>query len=420
MQCIRKTRFALLGTSLLNEPLTLLYSWLPFIMRKELGATAFQIALLLTLRPVMSIISFYWSAHIEKKRKNLRLNLVIAGILARSPFLAFLFTENSWFLVFASALHMLFLRGGIPAWMEILKLNLPKEKRDKLFSLSSSLGYAEGILLALGIGTLLDENYLIWKILYAFSALLGIIGVYIQWRMPIRGEQEEEEPLPHKQRSSLFLRPWKNSWQLLRTRTDYAHFQWGFMIGGFGIMLTAAALPLFFVDVLKLSHTNFATARSICMGFGFILSSGLWARALQRLPIAHLACIICVGFGIFPLLLMSSIYHLTWLYLAYVLYGVTQGGSHMLWHLSGPLFAKNEDSSQFSDVSVVTVGIRGLVAPFISNLLCVSLGPRSALLTGMVICLSGSVYYLLTRNLINDLNTYTPTKASAYGDSDRP
>ena len=92
----------------------------------------------------------------------------------------------------------------------------------------------------------------------------------------------------------------------------------------------------------------------------------------------------------------------------------------MLWHLSGPLFAKNEDSSQFSDVSVVTVGIRGLVAPFISNLLCVSLGPRSALLTGMVICLSGSVYYLLTRNLINDLNTYTPTKASAYGDSDRP
>jgi predicted MFS family arabinose efflux permease len=395
---IRKTRLALLGTSLLNEPLTLLYSWLPFVLRKDLGASSFQVALLMTLRPVMSIVAFYWSMYIEKQRGRLRSNLAIAGILARIPFFFVFFTDNVWFLILISALHMLFLRGGIPAWMEILNLNLPKDKREKFFSWSSALGYAEGVFLALQIGALLDSDFHIWKLLYLLSALLGLCGVYMQWRLPIRGEDERGEPPESKKEVNGFLRPWKKSWTLIRSRPDFAHFQYGFMIGGFGIMMVATALPLFFVDVLHLSHMTFATARSICMGLGFVLSSHLWTKALQLLPVARLTCAICLGFALFPLLLIFASYHMIWLYIAYVVYGATQGGSHIIWHLSGPLFAKDEDSSQLSGVNVMTVGVRGLIAPFISNLLCCYFGPDRTLLVGMAVCLTGALYMAIRKS----------------------
>lgn len=395
MDYFGKTKRALLSSSFLNEPLTLLYAWLPFIMRKDLDASSFQIALVLMLRPVMSIISFYWSFNVENNTKKLRTNLVLSGILARAPFLFCLFIDNVWFLILASAIHMLFLRGGMPAWMEILKLNLPKEHRQKLFSLSSTLGYIEGVLLALGMGALMDTHSQFWKIFLFAGAILGLITVAVQWRLPIRGEAKKV-PV-QKDTTNRFLKPWINSYELMRSRPDFAHYQWGFMIGGFGIMLIATALPLFFVDVLQLSHTNFATARSVCMGLGFAFSSALWARALSRFSIPRITAAICLGFAIFPLLLVLAPQSLTWLYLAYIVYGVTQGGSHIVWHLSGPLFAKNGDSSTFSGVNVVMVGIRGLIAPLASNVLCVFFGPQNVLLLGAFICLSGMLFMLTKR-----------------------
>lgn len=401
MEHFKKTRFALFTSSLLNEPLTLLYVWLPFILRKDLGASAFQIALFMMLRPAMSLISFYWSAAIEKKRGKLRSNLVISGLLARIPFLLCFFVDNVWFLLLAAAIHMLFLKGGLPAWMEILKLNLPSEKRERLFSLSSTLGYIEGILLAFCIGTYLDSGNGTWKLFCLLSSLFGLIAVFVQWRLPIRNETQRQKNTSDT--SHPILKPWKHSLELMKARPDFALFQWVFMIGGFGIMLVTAALPLFFVDSLQLSHTNFATARSICMGLGFALTSSYWARALSRFTMPRLTAFICLGFALFPLLLVFASYNLLWLYGAYIVYGITQGGSHIIWHLSGPLFAKNEDSSQYSGVNVCMVGVRGLIAPLAGNTLCCYIGPEKVLILGACICLSGALFALARK---------VPTKAT--------
>lgn len=395
MEYLKKTRFALFTHSLLNEPLTLLYVWLPFILRKDLGASAFQIALFMMLRPAMSLISFYWSTSIEKKRTKLRSNLVLSGLLARIPFMLCFFIDSIWYLLLASAIHMLFLKGGLPAWMEILKINLPSEKRERLFSLSSTLGYIEGILLAFCIGTYLDSGNGTWKLFCLLSSLFGLIAVFIQWRLPIRNEHQKQNM--QTATGNPLLKPWKTSLALMKNRPDFALFQWVFMIGGFGIMLVTAALPLFFVDSLQLSHTNFATARSICMGLGFALTSSYWARALSRFTIPRLSAFICLGFALFPLLLIFASYHLLWLYGAYIVYGITQGGSHIVWHLSGPLYAKNEDSSQYSAVNVCMVGLRGLVAPLAGNALCTLVGPEKVLLLGACICISGACFALVKK-----------------------
>ena len=83
----RKTRLALLGMNLASEPLISLYTFLPFILCKDLGVSTFQLSLFLTLRPVLSVFSFYWSAYLKEGRGKLVSNLIWACLLAYLPFL---------------------------------------------------------------------------------------------------------------------------------------------------------------------------------------------------------------------------------------------------------------------------------------------------------------------------------------------
>ncbi len=382
------TRIALFGSSLLSEPMTVLLCLLPFILAKDFHASAWQISLLISLRPIMSLISFYWSALLGRKPQLLRLNLIASGILARLPFLFVFFFDGVGYLIFAAAMHILFSRAGIPAWMEMLKQKLPKEPRERLFSFSWMLGYAEGVVIGLAMGFLLDLNSDTWKYLFASSAIIGLIGVLLQYRIPLKPiETIEVERLSFWQ---TIVRPWKDSFHLMRTRPDFAKFQWGFMWGGSGVMLVIAVLPLYFVDILQLSHTSFSTARSVCMGIGVVLTSSAWGKALSRFRLNPLTSLVILLFALFPACLLLAPYHIGWLYAAYVLYGIAQGGSHIVWHLSGPQFAGSENSAPYSGVNVVMVGIRGMIFPFLGSLLASFFGPAPVLALGIASCLTGA------------------------------
>lgn len=54
---------------------------------------------------------------------------------------------------------------------------------------------------------------------------------------------------------------------------------------------------------------------------------------------------------------MCAQYHVIMLYVAYGLYGVMQAGSELGWHMSGPCFAQEKDSTVFSSTNVLMVGI---------------------------------------------------------------
>ena len=81
-----------------------------------------------------------------------------------------------------------------------------------------------------------------------------------------------------------------------------------------------------------------------------------------------------------------------WFYLSFILYGIAQAGSHLLWNLSGALFAGEEDSSPYSRVNILMVGLRGRVVPAIGGLLCDLVGPGPMLVLGSLICFGGVVY----------------------------
>jgi hypothetical protein len=376
----RKTKTALFLSSILHEPLSILYSTFLFILYKDLNASAFQITLLATLKPVVTLFSFYWSAG---SRGRVRANVLGAGLLMRVPFLLCPWFDSPWYLVAAAVNYMLFYRAGMPCWMEILKRNLKKEERDRAFSLSTAVGYGEGVVLALAMGAMLDHDPLLWKWLFVGGALLGIVGAVLQAQVPVV-EEVCEKKVSLKE---LLVRPWRDSWELLRSRRDFALFQWGFMLCGFALMLLQVVVPLFAVDVLGVSYKEMAVAICVAKGLGFVATSQLWARLLNRYPIQQLASWVCLTFVFYPSLLGLSGFHVMWFYLAYFCYGVGQAGSHLVWSMSGPHYAGKEESARFTGVGVVLCGVRGLVGPGLGSVMYATSGSLPVVAFGVLLCL---------------------------------
>jgi hypothetical protein len=392
-----KTRFAYFWMYLVDEPFLSLFALMSFILRKDLGASAFQLAVLVTVKPVISVFSFYWSANLSKSRKNIVSNLTNAWILARLPFLFFPFINNIWFLIFSVGVYQLFYRAGIPAMIEILKLNMTKPKREKIFSLVYVLSFAESICLGIFVGKILDFNSSSWKMLFSLFAFVSLSSIYFLRKVTVPIiDVEEEESQSLRQR---IVKPWQTCIHLMRSRPDFARFQWGFMFGGVGLMIMAPALAIYYAENLSLSHENITIGRYIWMGCGILLSTYFWKRALSKVSTNIILSWILIGFSIFAFVLLFAKMSIYFLYLSFFVYGVAQAGSHLLWNLSGTLFSGDGDSTVFSGINILMVGIRGAVAPFIGGVLCYYFGPVIVLIIGAFFCITGVFYMLFKKSV---------------------
>ncbi len=399
------TKVAWLWMHVANEPFIALFSIFPFILRKDLGASALQISIFVTLKPVVSVFSFYWSSNLTRNRKKLRSNLMGAWLFARLPFFVFPFFDNVGGMIAAFGIYQFFSRAGMPAMMEVLKLNIEKNPREKLFTQVYVLSFIESVCLGLFMGKLLDLHSSTWKFLFFITSALSIATLLIQKRIPLPKNLEKDKNILPMTTNRL-IQPIKDCIHLIRSRPDFAHFQWSFMIGGIGLMLIAPALPIYYVDILSLSHHDQTIARCFYMGLGVIGSSFIWKKALSLNSPIYLTPFILMGFSLFPFTLLFAKINPFFINIAFLFYGISQGGSHLLWNLSGTLFAKEEDSSKFSTVNVLMVGIRGLFAPILGGVLCATTGPVSTLVCGCVISLGGVIF---TR-----IKQYTLEKTPSY------
>jgi len=382
---------AFIWTNFLRAPFWAVYGLLMFIMKKDLGATYYQITCLIALKPIVGLLAPYWSALVHKRPDRLRSNLVLANIVAHLPFFFFPIFDHPWFIVFAGSLFLLMKRGIIPAWMEVLKRNLPKGKREKTFSYGSMISYLGGALLPIAFGFMMDKDPGCWRILFPLTSLLSVGGTFFLLRLP----SEKTEPV---EKSNAFdfkkaiVRPWMTTFDLLRKRSDFFRYQLGFMLGGGGLLLMQPALPAYFVDELHLSYRELAIAIATCKGLGFAMTSRVWAGFMNRIGIYQFSGLVTVFGALFPLALFVGKLGVSWVYAAYFVYGIMQAGSELTWHLSGPIFSKNEDSSVYSSANVIMVGLRGIVAPYIGSTICTLMGgPIVGMLTGCIFCVLATI-----------------------------
>lgn len=387
----KRTRLAVLFYGILSEPLIQLSFLIPIILRKDLGASALQIAVLVACKyGLPSILTLYWSCFSLNCRERLLKNVIWAGVLSRIPFFFFPFIQSSWVMILAASFYTLFYRAGNPAWLEILKINLPKEERGKIFAYSTSYAYLLGTILPL-IGHWMDveETEMLWRWLFPISASLGLIGVYLQSKILLPEEEEKSQKAFVKKRLSWtqrLLNPWKKSYQILKYRKDFQHFQWGFMLCGSGILLIHPVVPILCDDILNLSYKDCALALSAFKCFGLAISSPLWGKNFDRMCIYRFSSYVFALVGLYPLFLLLSQQHPSYIYLAYLLYGMALGGNHLCWNLAGPVFSRHQDSSLYSCVNITALGLRACITPLLGSFIYTYFGSLALFGLSIFLC----------------------------------
>ncbi len=400
----KRTQQAFLWVRLLGTPCWCLLTMLVFILYKHASLTALQITVTIALKPASSLLSPYWSSAIYRRPDRLAANLIAANLLRHLPFLFIPWVDSAWFIIAAFGLYTMLSRATIPAWMEMLKHNLPKPKREEMVSYGSTIDYLGTALLAVAAGFFLDHYAHLWRWLFTATALLGLLSTLFLLRTSPGQTPLPLPSLPENLKiSERIFKPWKQVWQLVRTQKEFAIFQIGFMLGGAGLMIMQPALPQLFIDTLHLSFVEMGLAIALCKGVGVALTSGLWTRLFRKLNLFQLSALVTFFATLFPFFLLASSLHLTLLYIAYGFYGIMQAGSELSWHMSGLVFAKEKDSSTFSITNVLTVGLRGSIIPALGTALLPFMQPLGVILLGALLCLFASLHFLFYSRSIKSL-----------------
>ena len=389
-----RTQFVFVWTRLMATPAWCLLSMLAFILYKNIHLSAFQITVIVALRPAASLFSPYWTQAIYQRPDRLIANLVGANLLRHLPFLFVPWVHSAWFVIFAFGLYMMLTRATIPTWMEIFKHNLPKTKREQIVGYGTTIDYLGAAVCTVGMGILLDLYPDSWRWLFSITAGLGILStLFLTSIAPPASTPIPSPPAVNIQEK--ISKPWRQVWELVCKHKDFTFFQVGFMLGGAGLMIMHPALPKFFIDTLHLSFVEMGLAIALCKSIGVALTTPLWIRLYRKINIFQLSALVTCFATLFPFLLLATSFHVALLYLAYALYGVMQAGSELSWHMSGLVFAREKDSSIFSITNVLTVGIRGCIIPATGALLLPFIHPLGLILLGAMLCLFASAYFLL-------------------------
>lgn len=392
-----ETRNVYLTTRILDTPLWAIYNMLPVILYKDLHASPLQIALLVSLKPLMSLLSFYFS-HLMTKR-TLANTIVFARILGLSLFLIFPFITSIPLILCAYGLYMAMAVGTLPSWVELLKQNLGEKEQKKTFALGSSFGYLGGGILPFLFAYFLDSYPGCWKWLFQGSAAVALGATFFVFQLKNRKEACEPKT------DNIVIQPWKESFYLMKNHPDFAVFQGAFMIFGIGLMILQPALPVYFVDELHMSYVELALALAFCKGVSYAIAAPYFASSLQTLGIFRFGALVASVALFFPLFLMLSKWDGLFVYLAYIIYGAMQSGSELAWNLSGPLFSKEKESLSFTRLNIITVGLRGAIAPGLGAALLSIIG--SFWIQGI-----GVIFFLIAALIFNMQALYQKSQIS--------
>lgn len=393
------TRSAFIWSHVLGVPFWGLANLLSIILYKDMHISGLQITAILALKPMSALLAPYWSQVIYQRPDRMVSNLVWSHLLRYLPFLFIPWIQSPWVMIFAFGFYMMLYRGAIPAWMEIFKRNVPALTRERVVAYGSTIDFCGAAISPFLLGFFLDHYEHAWQWLFPPMALLGLASTWFVWKIPkpMMPQEGVSIPVPGPARFgaicwNYLVKPWKHSWHLLRERSDFTRFQVGFMLGGAGLMIYQPALPYFFVDTLDLSYTKMLLAVTLCKGIGFAAAAPFWTRLFGQWDIFRFTGLVTALAAAFPIVLLGAKSEIAFLYGAYALYGIMQAGSELSWHMSGPAFALEKESSVYSATNVFTVGLRGCVAPLLGSLLYAATNASVVMLVGCILCLLATRY----------------------------
>jgi len=343
------------------------------IARKALLATDWQISLLVMIYPVTNFISIWWGKILETTRNKSKFFIYISIFGRLLLILGLWITNMNQFLVLLFIIFF-FHSSYIPARNSLFQTNFKEKNRGRIFGITVSLSTFITMIISYFAGQFLDlhENY--FKYFLFAVGILGFINSFLLYFVKIR----DNSKLYKKAKlsfHSIFIAPLKRSKKILKNNWQFARFEISFILYGMGFIMMMVAVPIFLVDVLKLSYTTSFLAKVVVAQIGIFILSPFMGKLHDSW---HPNLYNVFSFGLlvlFPLLFLISTFfsgnnlQLYIVFFAFFILGVSKAAIKISWNMGSVFFAGKEDSSMYQSIHVTFTGIRGLFAPLLGLLI---------------------------------------------------
>jgi len=251
------------------------------------------------------------------------------------------------------ALHYVVSVFYIPHRGGLMRTNYPSAVRGRIYGLHEILGIGAAIVVARVAQHFLDQDPRAIRALFPCAGLFVIAACFVKSRIRWHRQGRTRRDGGHR----LHFR------EALRNRR-FMIYELGFMLYGFGFLMSWPLHILFIEGKLQLSYNQYTWAQSVAFPLVQLTAMLFWGRFADRKGVVHMTG---AAFTVLALFLASMPFVTGFFSLlaAFCLFGAAMSGVMVGWSL-GPLhFAPDGRGTAYTAVHFGCVGIRSVIAPFL-------------------------------------------------------
>jgi len=330
--------------------------FLAVIARDRLHATPLQIAFMTSAPFASYLFSLFWAARIE--RRGALPYLVGSAVAARGLLLAMAAAVNAPVFVLIVVASTMAAPVAVPAYNVVMREIYPDAWRGRLMGLVRIGRVAAAIVGALLAGWLLHA--LSHRVVFPIAAVIGIVGA-LCWLRLRTGRAARPPDGDHVSPLQALSTLWRDR--------RFAWYSAGYFIFGFGNLILSPVIPVFQVDVLKITPMWVGLLTTTSAALGGLLYY-VWGRRVdERGPFRSLL----VGFAAMAVVppVYALAHHVPTLLIAAAAAGIAQPCTELSWINAVMRFGREGEVARYSALHVTLLGIRGLIAPWVGGALMV-------------------------------------------------
>ena len=366
------------------------------IARKALHAADWQLTLLMMIWPISNFFSIWWGRIIEKSCHQSRY-FILVGVVGRLCLIFGLWitTMNEFLVLLALMFSMNALL--IPAQNNIYQKNIDPSRRAKVYGYTISLGMLVSIGFTFLAGRVLDSHEYLFRQILMITGICGFISSVLLSFIRIQNPlvRIECESISFKQS---LLDPIHRTLALLKSNPQFAKFERSFSIYGMGFIMMTPIIPIYLVDVLKLSYTTNFLAKGVVSQLGLLVLSPFIGKLHDRMHPFRFISFSFATLFLYPVLIIASslftaipALSIPLVFLAYLVFGIAMAAINIAWNMSSIFFAGKDDAAMFQSVHVTLTGIRGILAPALGFALLKFISIRAVFIVAAGFLLSASI-----------------------------
>jgi len=352
------------------------------ILRRELGATPLQLAVMSSAGGGCLLLALLWAKACHG-RPPLPY-LVWPAFLARGVFLLVPFVSSAWSFVGLVIARDFFGAAVAPAHAAVVERVYPRAQRGRALGLVRMAGAVLGIGLALAAGQLFDQIGYRW--IFVAAALLGMAACLRLRRLAVPEPEIDGVEGPAGLREA---------WLTVREDHAFRRLLVASFLFGFGCWIQTPAQPLLLVDVLGVSASQVGVFGSVA-AVATLAGSAYWGWLVDRKSSLEALRVMYLVGATTPL-----IYYIAWSPWVLVASAVTDSvvavGLELVWMMAVIDVAGPQRTTQYVAIGATLAGVRGVAGPLVGGLVIHSFGIHAVYLVAAILTFSGA--WLVCRDL---------------------